>query len=73
MTIKIKATKAWANDELTASGKKIWGGTVPVRIVRESDWRKLMKLLRCVEDFNENADRTWDEIESALDALKGAQ
>ena len=75
MTIKIKAPRAWANDELTASGKKSWGGTVPVRIVREADWRKLMKLVRECEPLYDSTGRTNRElfILAALDALKGAK
>ena len=73
MTIKVKAPRAWWSDQVGVSfaePPKSYGAKT-VRIVRESDWKKLMKLLRCVEDFNENSDRTWDEIEEALDALRG--
>ena len=71
MTIKIKAPRAWGAPNQTVAGVQKMYEDIPVRIVREADWKRLMKLVRCVEDFNENADRTWDEIEAALDALRG--
>ena len=55
MTIKIKAPRAWAYETLAG---EVSSGTahtktdiacIPVRIVRESDWRKLMRLVRAVE------------------------
>lgn len=69
MTINIKAPRAYYDPVTEDCYVAIKGGTH--RIVRESDWKRLMKLVRCVEDFNENSDRTWDEIEAALDALRG--
>jgi len=69
MTIKIKAPRAYYYDVENECHMAIKGGTH--RVVSESDWKRLMKLVRCVEDFNENSDRTWDEIEAALDALRG--
>lgn len=77
MTIKIKAPRAWANDELTASGKKSWGGTVPVRIVRESDYRKLLRLVKEADLYIQGCEREKQHMPlpliHALDALKGAK
>ena len=72
MTIKIKAPKAWAYETLAG---EVSSGTahtktdiacIPVRIVRESDWRKLMKLVREVEATEIMPTPLWD----ALQALK---
>lgn len=72
MTIKIKAQKAWqCADELTLGKSQQFPEDKSVRIVRESDWRKLMKLVRAVEDFNGNPDALWDDVESALRVLRG--
>ena len=74
MTIKIKAPKAWAYETLAG---EVSSGTahtktdlacIPVRIVRESDWRKLMKLVRAAEIhscFEHDS-----EVYDALKALK---
>jgi hypothetical protein len=51
VTIKIKAPRAWSHDPKLGA----WNADLktdlckPVRIVRESDWRKLMKLVRACE------------------------
>ena len=79
MTIKIKAPRAWAQPDMTNAGigQKLHGD-IPVRIVREADWRKLMKLVRTVE--NAADDREVDlcpcstcsiKMREALDALRG--
>jgi hypothetical protein len=74
MTIRIKAPRAWTRKEyIGAFFKKRDSNESAVRIVREADWKRLMKLVRLVEVFNGSADVTWDEIEAALDALKGAK
>ena len=68
MTIKIKAPKAWGNDKypgITSDRKEF--EDYPVRIVRESDWRKLMKLMRMCELYGDLP----DGIYMALDALRG--
>lgn len=71
MTIKIKAPRAWANDKYPGiTSDRKCHEDYPARIVHESDWRKLMKLIRAVEDFNGNPDALWDDVEAALDALK---
>jgi hypothetical protein len=66
MTIKIKAPRAYMS-EWTVNGKLVpceisWysdnvqSGTNKraVRVVYESDWRNLMKLVKAVEKFNEH-------------------
>ena len=53
MTIKIKAPRAWQNFADITYLWHIKGGK-RVRIVRESDWRKLMALVKAAEKFNEH-------------------
>ena len=72
MTIKLKAPRAWALPGSDCAGAgRIDANEVPVRIVRESDWKRLMKLVRAVEFYEETGGGE-DAIE-ALDALKGAK
>lgn len=76
MTIKIKAPRAWIADvSLPCLGKRWADDERPVRIVREADWRKLMKLVRECEPLYNSTGRTNRElfILAALDALKGAK
>ena len=74
MTIKIKAPRAWSSDPNLGA----WNADLktdickPVRIVREADWRRLMKLVRAVESVDPAGGST-HEIFEALDALKGAK
>jgi hypothetical protein len=49
MTIKIKAERAWEYPNGRVSKRSHLRGEWRVRIVRESDWRKLMKLVRAAE------------------------
>jgi hypothetical protein len=52
VTIKIKAPKAWGHEfsnRATETQDSTFLFTKHVRIVRESDWRKLMKLVRAAE------------------------
>ena len=49
MTIKLKAPRMWQYPSGKLSKVSLWEGERRVRIVRESDWRKLMKLVRAVE------------------------
>ena len=69
MTIKIKAPRAWGTPNQTVAGVQKMYEDIPVRIVHESDWRKLMKLVRGVEICEESGDDT--VIWKALDALRG--
>jgi hypothetical protein len=73
MTIKIRAPKAWEYPNGTVSKQSIWEGERPVRIVRESDWRKLMALIKAVDDFNRVDDwrrSRWAVVVDALEALE---
>ena len=54
MTIKIKAPRMWQYPNGMVLKESRWFGEWRVRIVRESDWRKLMKLVKAVEKFNEH-------------------
>lgn len=49
MTIRIKAPRAWFDLSPGYKFPKSSKYEIPYRIVRESDWRKLMKLVRAVE------------------------
>jgi hypothetical protein len=52
MTIKIKAPRAYSDRNLyRAQQYKEACTLVPVRIVRESDWRKLMKLVKAADGY----------------------
>jgi hypothetical protein len=73
MTIKIKAPKAWEYPNGMVSKQSIWEGERRVRIVRESDWHKLMKLVKAVDDFNRVDDwrrSRWAVVVDALEALE---
>ena len=73
MTIKIRAPKAWEYPDGTVSKQSIWDGERRVRIVRESDWRKLMALVKAVDDFNRVDDwrrSRWAVVIDALEALE---
>ena len=77
--MKIDAPKAYSG---TADGKlikdasyeKLTHEDVPVRIVRESDWRKIMAVVNSLERWKENGgDVGYEEdrgIVLALDALR---
>ena len=67
MTIKIKAPRAYYYDVENECHMAIKGGTH--RVVSESDWKRLMKLVRGVEICEESGDDT--VIWKALDALRG--
>ena len=57
MTIKIKAPRAWSSEaQKAACQSQVVPGQIPVRIVRESDWRKLMKLVRAVEEHERSTE-----------------
>ena len=72
MTIKIKAPRAYALPGSDCAGQgRIDDDEIPVRIVREADWRRLMRLVRAAETVAQ-----WDTtgyLHEALDALKGAK
>lgn len=72
MTIRIKAPRAWSCDECPGeAGPRSYHGDIPVRIVRESDWRKLMKLVRAVENYAvPDGKNKYYNLMDALDALK---
>jgi hypothetical protein len=74
MTIKIKARRAYSDRNLyRAQQYKEACTLVPVRIVRESDWRKLMKLVKACEAHSYDTGNTglhwWDAV-NALEALE---
>ena len=74
MTIKLKAPRAWSERERLSYAtvcKDILDSPCPVRIVREADWKRLMRLVRAAETTAQ-----WDAtdcLNEALDALKGAK
>ena len=68
MTIKIKAERAWEYPNGRVSKQSNWIGEWRVRIVRESDWRKLMKLVRVVE--SSPARSMIGDVREALEALE---
>ena len=70
MTIKIKAPRAWGAPNQTVAGVQKMYEDIPVRIVHESDWRKLMKLVRECEASEKSGGTSWG-VWSALDALRG--
>ena len=77
MTIKIKAPRAWGDEGEGYARQLRLGGGIRVRIVREADYRRLMKLVRACEPLSDRRDEhlTGRElfIVDALDALKGAK
>jgi hypothetical protein len=85
MTIKIKAPRAYMSEwtvhgklmpcEISWHSKNVESGTNKraVRVVRESDWRKLMELIKAVDDFNRGDDwrrSRWAVVVDALEALE---
>ena len=51
MTIKIDAPKVYAPDDLASAWKRKESSIEkPWRLVRESDWRRIMAVLRAAED-----------------------
>lgn len=50
MSIKIKAPFVWVNPLFTIYQSKDTCGQQNYRLVRESDWRKLMRLVRAADD-----------------------
>lgn len=73
MSIKIDAPRRYMSDGCAYANKvNAPGATGAVRLVDEKDWRKLMKLVRAVEAFDESPVVMFkDELWAALDALKG--
>jgi hypothetical protein len=72
VTIKIKAPRAWSRKGyIGAFFKKQDSTESAVRIVRESDYRRLLKLVRAVEFYEETGGG--EDAIDALDALKGAK
>jgi hypothetical protein len=69
VTIKIKAPRAWEYPNGRVSKQSNWTGEWRVRIVRESDWRKLMRLVKAVENHCAGTVAVYD-ICDALDALE---
>jgi hypothetical protein len=69
MTIKIRAPKAWEYPDGTVSKQSIWDGERPVRIVRESDWRKLMALVKAVEAYCDDG----LDVSNLCDALEALE
>lgn len=76
MTIKIKATMAWGEKGEGYARQRRLGGEVRVRIVREADWKRLMKLIRAIEEYDGDGDAVESipaDVWAAYDALKGAK
>ena len=73
MTIKIKAPRMWQYPNGMVRKDSRWLGEWRVRIVSESDWRKLMKLVRACEAHSYDTGNTgchwWTAVE-ALEALE---
>ena len=69
MTIKLKAPRMWRCPSGRLSRISLWKGDRRVRIVRESDWRKLMKLVRAVEGYC-NGRYLLNDVYDALEALQ---
>ena len=63
MTIKIKATRAYYDPTEDDVHIALKGGTH--RIVRESDWRKLMKLVKYTDSwvFGDGTGKDWEGME----------
>lgn len=71
MTIKIKAPMAYALPYSQCSTpNREFESDIPVRIVAESDWRKLMRLVRLVELVDAHPEMPWGDVENALAALR---
>ena len=76
MTIKLKAPRAYFTPGLYVTPYRGSRHSEPVRIVRESDWRKLMKLVRAIEEYDGDGDAVESipaDVWKAYDALKGAK
>lgn len=78
MTIRIKAPRAWTRKEyIGAFFEKRDSSESPVRIVRESDWKRLLKLVKEVDLYIQGCEREKQHMPlpliHALDALKGAK
>jgi len=70
MTIKIKAPKAWLlEDDFRFYGNRVSSEEQSYRIVRESDWRKLMALVKAMETHCNGSVAVCDICE-ALEALE---
>ena len=77
MTIKLKAPRAWSADDMNEAWGPKYPGDVPVRIVRESDYRKLLRLVKEADLYIQGCEREKQHMPlpliHALDALKGAK
>ena len=69
MTIKLKAPRMWQYPSGKLSAVSMWEGERRVRIVSESDWRKLMALVRAADRLY-NSPGDWFDVCDALEALK---
>ena len=75
MTIKIKAPVIWLDkdDCIEFLSKRCSDRESKYRIVSESDWLKLMKLVKVLEAESWNTYRVWgalEELEKATEALE---
>ena len=75
MTIKIKAPVVWLEeaDVFGIMSSRLNEREKKFRVVSESDWRKLMKLVMAVDDFNRVDDwrrSRWAVVVDALEALE---
>jgi len=53
MTIKIKATKVWLREcDFRTYSIRVSSQEQSYRLVRESDWRKLMRLVKAADDHD---------------------
>lgn len=75
--IKIEAVKAGgyvfhdgSMSECTLIPGSKSSNVVPVRIIRERDWRKLMKLVHAVDDYMDRPIIERDSLADVLDALR---
>jgi hypothetical protein len=69
MTIKIKAPFVWVNPLFTIYQSKDTRGQQNYRLVRESDWRKLMRLVKAVQIYDQT-NRDYADVMDALNALE---
>ena len=69
MTIKIKAPRMWQYPNGMVLENSRWVGEWRVRIVSESDWRKLMALVKAVEGHATGRYTSLNDIYDALEAL----
>ena len=71
MSIKIDAPRAWAWDDADGRHASPYDDGVPSRIVRESDWRRVMAVVRAAEqDALARTFRQHDQTPSALNVLR---